>query len=78
MANASTDVATSEGGGEEEEEEEQVLFCTVSYIHNGYILEYLGQHGNTATANMLLDLPRCRLDGSKQLATSLTTKQGSR
>ena len=31
----------------------------VPYIQNGYIYDFLTKHGNTATAEMLSDLPFC-------------------
>ena len=64
--------ATDEEGQEEEEGDEQVLLFTVPYVHNGYILEYLSQHGNTATANMLFELPLCRLEDSRLLVSSVS------
>ena len=57
---------------EEEEEEEEQLFFYVPYIHNGYILDHLGKHGNTATAKMLFDLPLCRHDNPGVLAKSIS------
>ena len=67
--------------GEEEEEEEggePSLFFNVPYIHNGYILEHLGKHGNTATANMLVELPLCRHKEIRSMASSVTRLKNKR
>ena len=50
---------TEEGEEEEELEEEELLMSCVPYIHNGYIYDFMTKHGNTATAEMLSELPLC-------------------
>ena len=74
------DAAIGRGEDAEEEEEEQLLFSYVPYIHNGYILDHLSNHGNTATARMLFDLPLCRLDkqGLALLASSVSRLKNKR
>ena len=63
---------------EEEEEEEEKLFYYVPYIHNGFVLDHLAKHNNTATAEMLFELPLCRHDDQKALSKSVSELKAKR
>ena len=63
---------------EGEEEESPPLLFYVPYIHNGYILEYLSQYGNAATADMLLELPLCPQNDRGSISAYVTKLKSKR
>ena len=70
MENQNEEIA-AEGEGEEEETEE-IFFSYVPYIHNGFILKHMTEHGNSSAAQMVLDLPLCHNDDKAVMTACLS------